>query len=62
MAGFDDFESLGNHKCKCKLCGEVIDTGIMNLIFHYDKCPEQELILISASFGAKIVKRKDVPK
>jgi hypothetical protein len=62
MAGFEDFESLGNSKCKCKACGEVIDTGILNLILHYDVCPEQEVIVFSAVPKAKAqwVKRKDL--
>lgn len=61
--GFDDYESIGNYKVKCKVCGAIVDTGIMNLVKHSFECPEDEVGLISFH-PPRIVfmKRKDVPK
>jgi hypothetical protein len=48
-------------KVKCNLCGEVLDSGIINIGNHTTTCPEMIVGLVDQIGGKyEMVKRKDV--
>lgn len=55
-----DFEKVADFKYKCKHCGEIIDSGIINISEHWVKCSGKEFYSALMDKATKGLTIKDI--